>query len=576
MKTNLVNPDFRSDYLRNLMKYRGIYDLEGYLKPSVDFLSKPTDLDNLKEGADLLEEVIMKQLPIMLVVDCDVDGFTSSAVIYQYIKLVDPSIQIDYIIHTHKQHGLEDCIDKIINSEVKYGLVICPDSSSNDFEYHEKLKEVNIPVLVLDHHELDQKVSSNCVLINNQTSSRYYNKDLTGVGVTWQFCRYLDEVWKLEYADQFIDLVALGVDADMGSVLSLENRYIMITGFNNIHNKFFKAAIEKQSFSMKGEVNPMSVAFYIVPMMNAMIRMGTIEEKERLFIGLIDPDRMVESHKRGAKGTLERVCVESLRECTNAKAHQTKAIDNMVDKLEGKIFEHGLLDNKILFIRLDDDDVFPSEINGLIAMKLSKRYKKPTIVARLNDEGMIKGSIRGLDDCELRDFKQFLMESGLFEYVQGHPNAAGCSIAKKNMDKFHEYANTALKDVDFGENVYDINFGRIAADEDLIELITELSRYPDLWGQKNPTPLLGITDIVFDTDADVSIMGKNQDTVKIMSHGISYIKFFAKDFIENLQNMAGRTVRMNVVGKANLNEWMGTETPQIFIENYELLEDNGF
>lgn len=130
MKTNLVNPDFRSDYLRNLMKYRGIYDLEGYLTPPVDFLSKPTDLDNLKEGATLLEEVIMKQLPIMLVVDCDVDGFTSSAVIYQYIKLVDPSIQIDYIIHTHKQHGLEDCIDKIINSEVKYGLVICPDSSS--------------------------------------------------------------------------------------------------------------------------------------------------------------------------------------------------------------------------------------------------------------------------------------------------------------------------------------------------------------------------------------------------------------------------------------------------------------
>ena len=110
----------------------------------------------------------------------------------------------------------------------------------------------------------------------------------------------------------------------------------------------------------------------------------------------------------------------------------------------------------------------------------------------------------------------------------------------------------------------------------MVELITELSRYPDLWGQKNPTPLLGITDIVFDTDSDVSIMGKNQDTVKIMSHGISYIKFFAKDFIENLQNMTGRTVRMNVVGKANLNEWMGTETPQIFIENYELLEDNGF
>ncbi len=52
-------------------------------------------------------------------------------------------------------------------------------------------------------------------------------------------------------------------------------------------------------------------------------------------------------------------------------------------------------------------------------MQLAAKYKKPTIVARLNDEGYVRGSIRGLNDSELKDFKSFLNESGFFEYCEG-------------------------------------------------------------------------------------------------------------------------------------------------------------
>lgn len=120
----------------------------------------------------------------------------------------------------------------------------------------------------------------------------------------------------------------------MGSVLNLENRYIMKQGFTKITNYFFQCAIEKQSFSMGGVVNPTTVAFYIVPMMNAMIRVGTQDEKERLFLALIDGHKEVPCNKRGAKGTTEEVAIESLRECTNAKSKQTRITDQMVEKLE--------------------------------------------------------------------------------------------------------------------------------------------------------------------------------------------------------------------------------------------------
>ena len=120
-------------------------------------------------------------------VDCDVDGFTSAAIIWTYIKTITPNQKISYILHEHKQHGLEDHIENIINSNIYYDLVILPDSSSNDYEYHEMLNQHGMNCLILDHHEIDndQKISNNVVIINNQISKNYPNKDLTGAGVTW-------------------------------------------------------------------------------------------------------------------------------------------------------------------------------------------------------------------------------------------------------------------------------------------------------------------------------------------------------------------------------------------------------
>ena len=398
MKVKLANENFTSNYLKNLLAARGVTDIEEFLDPSIRELNSPELFDNITEGAKLLTETLqIANSKILIVVDCDVDGFTSAAIIYQYIKLIEPHQDIDFILHEHKQHGLQDHYQKLLDKDFAYNLIILPDSSSNDYEYHEMIGELGSRFLILDHHEIDegQKISKYACIINNQLSQYYPNKELTGAGVTWQFCRYYGTLINGDryYAD-LIDLAALGICGDMGSVLSLENRFIMKNGFNNIQNYFFKCAIDKQSYSMGGVVNPTTVAFYIVPMMNALIRVGSMEEKERLFLGLIDGHREVPCHKRGAAGTIEEVAIESLRECTNAKSKQNRIVDQMVTKLEQKIYKHDLLENKILFIRLEDDDDFPSEINGLLAMKLAARFKHPTIVARLNEEGYDRCSIR--------------------------------------------------------------------------------------------------------------------------------------------------------------------------------------
>lgn len=574
MKCKLVNENYKSNYTDELLVSRGLSpnDLEKFYNPTSDLLQEPAALTNIANGANMLLKHIAEPTNIAIVVDSDVDGFTSSAILYQYIKKIAPSVTIKYFLHEGKGHGLSDTINDILEDEANFSLVVLPDAGSNDDKYHLKLKENGIDCLVLDHHilEPDTELIDNTVIINNQISDDYKNKDLSGAGVTWQFCRFMDSINNTSYANDFIDLAALGIVSDMMSVLELENRYIIKEGFSHINNYFFKTLCEKQDYSMGGKVTPITVAFYITPLINAMIRVGTEEEKLRLFKAFIDGHAFVESHKRGAKGTMEEVAIESARECTNARARQNRILDKAVEELEIKISKYDLLENKILFVRLDTED-FPPELNGLIAMKLAARHQHPTIVARLNDEGEIKGSLRGLNQSELTSFKDFLDESGYFEFTAGHDNAAGCGILERNLKPFHEYANDKLANTDFGESWYDVNFERIAMDADIVDIIYDVARHEDLYGQGFTEPLIYVKDINI-TSKDIQIMGKNQDTVKIEKNGVTYIKFHAKDFIEELKNYD--EIKLEVVGRANLNTWMGHVTPQLFITNYQV-EDGG-
>lgn len=353
----------------------------------------------------------------------------------------------------------------------------------------------------------------------------------------------------------------------MMSGLQIENQYIWKKGFSSIKNYFLQVLLEKQAYSMNNEINPISVAFYIVPMINAMIRVGSMNEKYRLFLAFINGHEMVPSNKRGAKGTLEEVAVESARECTNAKNRQNKIKEQMVECLEQRIFKYDLLENKILFIILEDEDDFPPELNGLVATQLSQKYKKPTIITRLNSEGFLRGSIRGLNNSSLDSFKDYLHQTRLFEYVLGHDQAAGCSIKQDNLEYFLELSNQDLKNINFGEKQYNVNFIASANTQWLQSLIMDINKYKNIYSQQNEEPIIYIKDINI-TSNDIQIIGKNSDTVKFEKFGITYIKFHAKELINELANY--NDIKLEIVGKGNINEWMGRYTPQIMIEDYEI------
>lgn len=564
MKYTLVNPEIKEDYIKQLLKTHGIENIDDFLNPSEKCVQTWRDLDNIYQGLELVKQTLETEEPYAIIADCDCDGITSFAILYQYLKRLNPNKQIDFYIHEGKQHGFEDIYSSLIN--INYAMIFCPDAGSNDGKY---CKLLNCPVLILDHHiiEDDSEKSENMVIINNQSSKNYKNKNLSGAGVVWQFCRAMDEYFFKDWADDYIDLAAVGICGDAMSGLEEENQYIWKVGFSNINNFFLKSIIEKQNYSMNGKINPTTVAFYIVPLINAMIRVGSPDEKERLYKAFVDGETLIPCNKRGAKGTFEKAAIESIRECVNARSRQNRILDAAEEKIEIKIHKYDLLENKVMIIKLDEDDDFPSELNGLLAMRLCSKYKRPTLVLRENDKGELKGSARGVNNGPLKSLKDFLTSSGLFDYCIGHDEAFGACIQNKNLQPFYTFSKEALKDIQLDEDCFEVNFIRAAADKDISTIIYEIVKYEDIWSQGLQEPRFYIHDININK-SDIQIMGKNKDTIKFTKFGVSYIKFHAEELINELKQYD--QIKIELVGKGNVNEWMGNTSPQIIIEGYEV------
>lgn len=416
MNVRLVNKDIKQDYVAELLRERGVEDVQSIMNPVFD-LQDPFDLSNMEEAVQTIVPFIERKEPAVVgtIVDSDCDGMTSASIIYLYLEKVAPHIKVDYYLHEGKGHGFSDVWREM--ADKKFDLLIVADAATNDSTYIEKF---DCPVIIADHHLHEGgEFASNAIVVNNQISPNYRNKELTGAGVALQLIRAIDIRRGTNFWMDYTDLAATGVDGDMGSGLEPENQGLWRYGFSHVKNPFLKALIEKQDFSMKGKVNPISVAFYIVPLINAMIRVGTSDEKERMFLAFIKGNELIPSGKRGAKGTLDTRANESTRECTNMRSRQNKILEQAESQIESKILKNDLLENKILVIRLEEEDDFPAELNGLLAMRCAACYKRPTIVARLNDEGMVRGSARGLNGCPIASFKDYMDSTHLFEYTAG-------------------------------------------------------------------------------------------------------------------------------------------------------------
>lgn len=482
-------------------------------------------------------------------------------------------------MHEGKQHGLSDCWQEAMN----YDLVIIPDAGSNDYQYHKALSETGCDIIILDHHLVD-KISEYAIIINNQTCD-YPNKELSGVGVTWQFCRYLDSLLGGDYANELLDLVAIGNCGDMMSLRSHETKYLIAKGMkrDNIKNPFIDYMADKNSYSLnKGDykpydyslaMTPMGAAFFIVPFVNAITRSGTIDEKKLIFKSMLTHEAFVKvpSTKRGHKaGEMETIVMQALRTATNVKNRQTRAEEAGMALLEELIEVNDMANEKILLFLLEPGEI-KAEIRGLCANKMMARYQRPVCVLT-KGENSYDGSMRGYTKNGLESFKEACEHCRGVNYVAGHDNAAGLGLQSDKIDEFMEDITNYMSNIS-SEPIYRIDYA-FTEHEINPQRIFDIGSMNDYWGQDIDRAYVSMK---FKVTSDNFRVLKSNTLQFSPGGGVTIMKFGGtEEEIEEFTIKTNGYKEVLAYCKCNVNEWQGMESPQLIMESYEIIDSCKF
>lgn len=558
---NICNP------LETVLLNRGVEDYKKYLSLSKNDIEPYEHLDNINEAVECFAKHFDSGNPIGILVDTDTDGVCSATIMAKYILSMNNDYPVHMIVHQkNKAHGLESQ-DFDIPNGVK--LMIVPDSSSNDIDDCQKLIDTEVDVIVLDHHEKSEARDFPGILVNNQTSIKYYNKAASGTHVTWDFLRALDEYYWEDYASQFVDLVALANIADVMNIKSESTRAVINLGLQNINNKMFEELVRSQSFSMKGRTNPHTIAFCIAPMINAFLRLAEFEERELLVRAFCEDDsETFEYTKRGASSPVqENIYEHMVRLMTSYRGKQNRSRDKSVQLLLNKAIEYD--DDKVVV--MDATSEIEQSLTGLVAIRISEAINKPVLLVRKhNDE--LAGSGRAFNNCPIADFRALTEQCPYITFAQGHNAAFGCSLPAENLENVKNWFNEKLDSVNM-DKVYSVDFILDVDDLD-IGFIQTIDQHQDLWGQGLAEPLIAVENISIKR-SDVHVQGKNFDSIAFVVNDIKYVLFKLPDTDALLEWASAweddaSYITLNVVSKVSLNEYQGVYTPQCMVEAYTI------
>ena len=538
-------------------------------RPRDSDLDNPRDLLNIEKAVKTTWTMMTNGVKSWVVVDSDTDGYTSASILINYLRRRFPQNEIGYSLHPGKEHGIV-----IEDIPLDADLIFVPDAGSNNYEEQKHFCELGKEVIILDHHDVDNYEDTGAILVNNQFSPDFRNKNMSGAGIVLMFIMMMDEMYypSQEIYKDYFDLAAVGIIADAMNMTALGNNYLAFYGLRNIRNKLIHEIAIKQSRGIKNpnSLTKIDVAFYIAPIINGVIRGGEMEDKMAVFKAMSTEDstedivttwRGVERH--------ETLYEYAARLAANAKSRQDSQKKKAFEWLCGKIREEGRDKDNLIIVPLNTTEskkVNPN-FTGLIAMELVKEFNRPSLVLRETDfEGkhMFGGSGRNGNFYGLPDLKTFLHQAGVY-YAEGHANAMGVFLLPEEVDKLKEYANTKLNPLAF-ETVYEVDY--IFKDKFDIdyEMLFQMASYDELWGNSIPQPKFAFTIDYGKTD--IMIMGKDHSSVKIRCGQIDFVSFKNAVLAEKLVEVSNGTA--TIVGRPQINEWNGNVNVQIMIDDIKI------
>lgn len=431
---------YDEEIFETILHNRGIQDYEHFLNPQESDLLPLDSLPNIEKAYELLNHALNYGQKIIIHADVDLDGVSAGAIMTRYLRDYCGA-NCEAIINSGKIHGLIG--QKIEN--LQCDLLIVVDSLDVDINvYTNVINQNNTKIIVLDHHAIDPEIPYDDYITLVSSQHDYDNKSLSGAGVVWKFCKYID--WRNDehFADELVDLAACGIVGDMMDMTNMENRYIVSKGLENKNNPAIKKIVGSFDFNSGG------ISFSIAPLINAANRL----DKNKIALQAFLEDDNKKLNK----------LIKELKDCkTEQKEEVSELMPDVLQQCENQ------KDRKMITVVIDTE----FGISGLIANKLLEQYQRPILV--LKDIGdKYAGSMRAIG---VDDFRKICNDSGLAK-AKGHELASGIEIDKCNMKQFISYIENVFEETPVIKKTInaDIKIDIDGISNHLIDLIKKIDR----------------------------------------------------------------------------------------------------
>ena len=572
-----------NELLDILLKNRGVENPKEMLNINKSVLHDGMLFKNMNRGLNMLNWHIENNSKIHIIDDVDQDGLTSATIIHNYIKNINNNIDITHSMNDNKIHGI---IVKNLE-QYEFDLLIIPDAGTSDVKQSKELIETrDVDILILDHHTIEED-NPYAIVINCQ-DGQYPNPTLSGAGVVYKFIKEYDKKYGLDFAENDLDLVAIGIVGDSMDLRNYETRYLAIEGLKKINNNFIKEFLIKNK-KEEESINFEFVGWKIAPFINAVTRIGTQKEKMDLINAFLGIEDSREYQPRRKKKTDDKPPVEihtlqktMVRESNNIKSRQDKLVTKSMEQLVEIIETQKLNNNKVIIINATD--ILEKSFTGLVANKLANIYKRPIIILKKMKEKekeiIYGGSFRSYNLFPIESFMDILKELGTFIMVGGHNNAGGFKINENKIKETQNKLNEIFKDVNI-EDVYLVDY-EIPVGKLKEKHILQVGQWADIWGNTLRKPIFAITNIVLKVE-DIQLLGEKRNLIKfekiIGNNKISFIKKFSGENTYNqmimkshkgLSKSKTNKVKMDVIGEFEINKWNDNEYPQINVIDFNV------
>lgn len=535
-------------------------EIDEFLNPDYSQdLHDPFLFTKMKEVVERVFKAIENKEKIVIYSDYDADGVTSGTIIYSVIKDICKQMGFPlenlnfYIPHRDKEgYGLnQQAIEEI--KKDKCNLLITSDLGISNYDEIYWLKENNIDVIVIDHHQIPDKLPPALIVHTSAPGEIYPFKYLAAVGVAFKVACALIKIAQESgldftegYEKWFLDLVAIATVTDMVPLLG-ENRTLEKFGLvvlKKTQRPGLRKLIEVTGTPIEN-ITTRTIGFQIGPRLNAASRM---DHANRAFC-LLNTEDNAEAQKLS----------QELNGLNIDRQGITKKIfEEAMDQI-GQV-----VDQKFLFAK---NKSWTPGIVGLVAGKISELYYRPTIIVGADSENWI-GSGRSIPEFDIT--AALHQAEKHFKRFGGHSGACGFDLnSEKDYDevvkKLTEYAETELKNQELTPTVnVEAELPLEKASFDIAKKIFDFAPF----GMDNPQPVFIAKNLKV---VSFEAMGGDLKHLKIMvneANGKNYklVGFYLSERIQELK--IGAT--MDLVYELGINEWNGNQELQFKIIDFTI------